>query len=71
MEMVTEIMSTITTVVTGLGTAMAAGFTSIGGIFWDGTKLTMVAVLSLVAAGGGLLYFAFNFVKGLLGNSSR
>ena len=71
MEMVTEIMTTITTVVTGLGTAMAAGFTSIGGIFWDGTKLTMVAVLALVAAGGGLLYFAFNFVKGLLGRSSR
>lgn len=69
--MVTEIMTTIQSVVTGLGTAMAAGFTSVGGIFWDGTKLTLVGVLALVAAGGGLLYFAFNFVKGLLGRSSR
>lgn len=71
--MVTEIMSTISSVVTGLGSAMASGFTSIGGIFWDGTasKLTLVGILSLVAAGGGLLYFAFNFVKGLLGRSSR
>jgi hypothetical protein len=69
--MVEEIMSTITSVVTGLGTAMAEGFNSIGGIFWDGTKLTMVAVLALVAAGGGLLYFAFNFVRGLLSRSSR
>lgn len=69
--MVTAIMSTINSVITGLGTALASGFTSIGAIFWDGTALTLVGVLSLVAAGGGLLYFAFNFVKGLLGRSSR
>jgi cell division protein FtsW (lipid II flippase) len=70
-NMIEEIMSTITSAVTGLGTAMVAGFTSIGGIFWDGTKLTMVAVLALVAAAGGLLYFAFKFVKGLLGRTAR
>lgn len=71
--MITEIMTTINTVITGLGTAMASGFSSIGGIFWDATasKLTLVGVLALVSAGGGLLYFAFNFVKGLLGRSSR
>jgi hypothetical protein len=69
--MISEIMATVTTVTTGLGTALAAAFTSISGIFWSGTALTLPGILALVAAGGGLLYFAFNFVRGLLGKSSR
>jgi hypothetical protein len=63
--LITEIFGTISDVVVGMTDVIVSLFESLVGIFYDGTNITLLGTLALIGAGVGLVYWAFDTVRGL------
>lgn len=67
MTIVSEIFSTIGAVVTGFTTALSSAVNGIGAMFYVAESgLTLLGTLSMIAVGTGLVYWAFNLIRGLI-----
>ena len=68
MNVVTEVISTITEWVTGFLTMTLAVLNGMVPLFWDATEttggLTVFGILGLMGIGIGLVYLGLNFAKG-------
>lgn len=63
--MITSIFDTIADVVSSMINVVVTLFESLVGIFYDGTDITLIGTLALIGAGVGLVYWAFDTVRGL------
>jgi hypothetical protein len=63
--MITSIFDTIADVVASMIDVVVTLFESLVGIFYDGTDITLIGTLALIGAGVGLVYWAFDTVRGL------
>jgi len=63
--MITGIFQTIADVVDAMIGVVVSLFESLVGIFYDGTDITLIGTLALIGAGVGLVYWAFDTVRGL------
>lgn len=62
-NVVTDILSTITSWLTGFWTLLTSSITSAVGVFWNTTTgLTPIGILGLFGVGVGLVYLGLNFV---------
>ena len=63
---ISEIFTTLGKVITGFTSTISSLFTGVTAIFWDGSKLTFVGGMSLLALGIGLFYMGFRFIHRLI-----
>lgn len=63
---ISEIFTTLGKVITGFTSTISSLFTGVTAIFWDGSKLTFVGGMSLLALGIGLFYMGFRFIRKLV-----
>lgn len=63
---ISEIFTTLGKVVTGFTSTISSLFTGVTAIFWNGTSLTFVGGMSLLALGIGLFYMGFKFIRKLI-----
>ncbi len=66
MAIVTEIISAVGAWITGIFGWVGDAITGVTTIFYDGESLTIVGVLLLFGLGMTLVFFAINFIKGLI-----
>ncbi len=66
MAIVTEIISAVGAWITGIFGWVGNAITGVTTIFYDGESLTIVGVLLLFGLGMTLVFFAINFIKGLI-----
>lgn len=75
--MLAEILSTISTVVTGAAGWLVAAFKAIVGVFWDSTAnngagaMTEIGILAIVGFGVALVLIVLNRVFGLFRGFGR
>ena len=63
---ISEIFTMLGKVITGFTSTISSLFTGVTAIFWDGSKLTFVGGMSLLALGIGLFYMGFRFIRKLV-----
>jgi hypothetical protein len=63
--MIATIFGTIADVVEQYTTVLLNVFEGLVGIFYDGTDLTLLGTLALIAVGVGIVAWAFGLVKSL------
>ena len=66
--MITTIFNTIGEAINGFFSNLESAFSSIGDLFFDGDSgtMTFLGTLLLIAAGIGLVYFAFRMIYRLV-----
>lgn len=69
--MVAAIFTAIGSAITAFAGILGNAFSSMVTLFWDGTALTEVGTLLLIAAGVGLVWGAFAFVRALIRVKTR
>lgn len=66
-NILTAILTALSSVVTTFGSVLTGAFEGVVGIFYDGTKgLTSVGYLLILAFAISLVFLAFKVVKGLV-----
>ena len=63
---ISVIFTTLGKVITGFTSTISSLFTGVTAIFWNGTTLTFVGGMSLLALGIGLFYMGFRFIRKLI-----
>ena len=63
---ISDIFTTLGKVITGFTSTISSLFTGVTAIFWNGTSLTFVGGMSLLALGIGLFYMGFRFIRKLI-----
>jgi hypothetical protein len=63
--LITAIFDVISDTVLGMTGVVVDLFEALVGIFYDGTDITLLGTLALIGAGVGLVYWAFDTVRGL------
>ena len=63
--MIVSIFDTIANVVEAYTDILLSVFEGLVGIFYDGTDLTLLGTLALIAVGVGIVAWAFGLVKSL------
>lgn len=64
--MVAEIFNVISSVITNFTACLTSAFTSITAVVWDGTALTAIGTLLVIAFGIGVVYFALRYILQLI-----
>lgn len=65
--MVAQIFSEISAAITAMLSALTSAITGVTSLFYDATNgVTFLGVLLLIAVGVGIVYWAFNLIKGLV-----
>lgn len=64
--MVQAIFTAIGSAMTAFAGILGNAFSSMVSLFWNGEALTDVGILLLIAAGVGLVWGAFRFIRGLI-----
>lgn len=65
--MVAQIFSEISAAITAMLSALTSAITGVTSLFYDSTNgVTFLGVLLLIAVGVGIVYWAFNLIKGLV-----
>lgn len=66
--MVADIFAEISAAITQMLTCLTSAITGVTSLFYDATnsKMTFLGVLLLIAVGVGIVYWAFNLIKGLV-----
>ena len=63
--MIATIFNTVADVIAEYTTVLLSVFEGLVGIFYDGTDLTLLGTLALIAVGVGIVAWAFGLVKSL------
>jgi hypothetical protein len=63
--MIATIFDTVADVIAEYTTVLLSVFEGLVGIFYDGTDLTLLGTLALIAVGVGIVAWAFGLVKSL------
>ena len=64
--MIGAIFQALGTSITQFAAVVGNGVSGIISLFWDGTALTDLGMLSLVGVGVGLVFWAYRLVRGLM-----
>lgn len=65
--MVAQIFQEIAAAITAMISALTSAITGVTSLFYDNEKgMTFLGVLLLIAVGVGIVYWAFNLIKGLV-----
>lgn len=65
--MVAQIFQEIAAAITAMLSALTSAITGVTSLFYDSTNgMTFLGVLLLIAVGVGIVYWAFNLIKGLV-----
>lgn len=66
--MVADIFAEISAAITQMLTCLTSSITGVTALFYDSTagNMTFLGVLLLIAVGVGIVYWAFNLIKGLV-----
>lgn len=64
--MVTSIFTAIGNAMTSFVGVLGNSFSGVVALFWDGTQLTDVGIILLMAGGVSLVWGAFYFIRGLI-----
>lgn len=70
MPTVSDIFGVISEAISSFADTLGKAFSSVTSLFWtstsDGGSFTFLGTLTLIALGAGLVYLAFNIIRGLL-----
>lgn len=70
MPSVSDIFGVISEAISSFANTLGTAFSSITSLFWtsgeSGGSFTLLGTLTLIALGAGLVYLAFNIIRGLL-----
>lgn len=64
--MIGALIQAIGTAITQFATALGGGMSSLVNIFYDGTEITPVGNLVMIALGIGIVYWLFGWIRGLI-----
>lgn len=68
MPTIAQMFEVVTDALSSFASTLGTAFTSVTALFWDSTESspTFLGLLSLAVLGAGLIYLAFNLIRGLI-----